>query len=285
MSLNAFSAARVPCVAVAPADGQRVRVGDASLAADRRRHGRLEHLGDARQRRTGVDAAHPRVDPDPPAPVRQQAQHLAIRWLVEGQGGRRGERAIVVPSLGVERERDHDGHGARLARDGDPVRLVDRTGDLGLVADLQHSLADRPEQGHVGQRVDLADRRVRPPADIGHDPDDRDAVEQRLADAGHRVGQPRPGHDAEDPDRSRNPGRGVGHDARRRLVGHEQIGHPPGLQRVPELVVLRARHAEDAGNALAAEGRRRGLRASHAPLDARPPNIAADLDVPGPRRG
>ena len=38
-------------LAVAPADGQGVSVGNRTLAADRGRHGRLQELGDGRQRR------------------------------------------------------------------------------------------------------------------------------------------------------------------------------------------------------------------------------------------
>ena len=75
-----------PLLAVTPADGQRVRVGDAPLAADRRRHRRLEHLGDGRQRGPGVDAAHPRVDPDPAAAGRRAGRRLAIGRLVERGG-------------------------------------------------------------------------------------------------------------------------------------------------------------------------------------------------------
>ena len=82
--------------------------------------------------------------------------------------------------------------------------------------------------------------------DVGDDADDRDAVEEGLADAGQGVGQSRAGHDGEDADRAGGPRRGVGHDAGRSLVGDQQVGNAAGLERVPELVVLGPGNAEDA---------------------------------------
>ena len=66
-------------LAVSPADGQGMGVGDAPLAADRRGHRRLEQLGDGGQRRAGVDAAQPGVDPDPSPAVGQVGQRPGRR--------------------------------------------------------------------------------------------------------------------------------------------------------------------------------------------------------------
>ena len=58
---------RGPCalLAVAPAHGQRMTVGNASLAADRGGHRGLQHLGDGGQGRAGIGTSQPGVDADP----------------------------------------------------------------------------------------------------------------------------------------------------------------------------------------------------------------------------
>ena len=91
--------------------------------------------------------------------------------------------------------------------------------------------------------------------------------------------RPGPGHDREGADRAGGARRGVGHDARRELVGDEQVRDAARLQRVPELVVLGTRDAEDAGDALARQRGGDGLGAGHLPLHARAPDEPAELDV------
>ncbi len=227
-----------PLRPVSPADGERVGVGDHPLAADRGRHRGLQDLRGARQRRADIRAAHPGIDPDPGPLVAQDGDRPAVRPLVErdGVGGR--DDPVVVPGLIEEVERQDHGHRPRLARAGHPEGVVDHRRDLRLVLDLVHDLADRPEQGGVGGRVDLEARGAGAAVDVGDDADDRDAVEQRLADPGHGVGQPGAGDHAEDADAARGPRRAVGHDAGRRLVGDEEVVQPRPLHGVPELVVL-----------------------------------------------
>ena len=124
-------------LAITPADGQRMGVGDAPLAADRRGHRRLEQLGDGGQRRPGVDASQPGIDSDPSPTVASDAP---------GPGRRRPRRTArgrgAVPAGRSPRPRAKRGTGSRRPTGpgspgrGDPERLEDRAGDLRLVADL-----------------------------------------------------------------------------------------------------------------------------------------------------
>ena len=64
--------------------------------------------------------------------------------------------------------------GPGLSRAGDAERLEDGPGNLRLVADGDHRLDDRAEQGLVGQPVHLADGRPGRPVDVRDDADDRE---------------------------------------------------------------------------------------------------------------
>ena len=136
------------------------------------------------------------------------------------------------------------------------------------MVDFDHVLDDRPDQLRAGERVDLADRGVRGAVDVGQEADDRNTVQEGFADARHRVGEAGTGDHAEDADMTSGARRGVGHHARGGFIGHEQVGNLPRLHRVPKLVVLSARNAENAPNPFAAERRRGRLSAGHAPLNA-----------------
>ena len=110
------------------------------------------------------------------------------------------------------------------------------------------------------------------------------AVEQGLADPGQRVGQPRTGDDREDADLAGGTGRRVGHHAGRSLVRDQQVGNRAGLERVPQLVVLGPRNAEDAAHALTRQRRGRRLGAGHLALNAGSPRDTGPARRP-PRPG
>src|SRR5262249_42464260 len=105
------------------------------------------------------------------------------------------------------------------------------------------------------------------PGHVADDTDHRHAVEQGLADAAQRVGQPGPGDDAEHARPAGAPGVAVGHGRRGELVGHQQVGQVLRLQGVPQLVLLGAGDAEDALGPFEQEGLDEGLGAGHPPVD------------------
>ena len=155
-------------------------------------------------------------------------QDPAVGGLVKRNGAGGRHRQVVVPDFDQKRIGDQHGHRARLAHPRGLERLEERPGDLRLVANLEEPLDDRADDRRVGKPVHLADRRTGRTIDVGDDADDRDAIEQGLADPGQCVGQPRARHHREDTDLARGPGRGVGHDAGRSLMGDQQIGNARG---------------------------------------------------------
>ena len=195
---------------------------------------------------------------------------------------------VVVPDLVIERERDQRRRPA-------PARRQPATRNAwkiapGISAWWRTSISrldDRPEDRGVGQPVHLADRGVGRAVDVGDDPDDRDAVVERLADAGHGVGQAR----ARARRRRRRPSPVARAEASAMTLAEaslrdQQVGDAAGLERVPELVVLGARDAEDAADALAGQRRRRrpGRRSSCPGRPRAGRTGRARRGRPGPRR-
>ncbi len=229
-----------------------------------------------------VDASQPGIDSYPLATVQQMRQDPAVRDLIKRNRAGGWHRQVVVPYFDQERIGDQHGHRARLAHPRGLKRLEEHPRDLGLVPNLEEPLDDRAHDRSVGKTVHLADRRTRRAIDIGDDPDDRNAIKERLADPGQCVGQPRTRHDRENADLARGTCRRVGHHAGRSLMRDQQIGNRAGLERVPQLVVLGPRNPEDAAHALARQCRRRRLGAGHLALHSGPSRIPAQLD---PRLG
>ena len=95
--------------------------------------------------------------------------------------------------------RDDDRDRARLAGHRQRERLPDRRGDLADVLDVEDALGHRLEQGDLVEAVDLEGPELLAVGDVADDGDERHGVEQRLADAGERVGDAGAGHDASTP--------------------------------------------------------------------------------------
>ena len=102
------------------------------------------------------------------------------------------------------------------------------------------------EQRDLVEAVDLERPVLFALGDVADDGDERDRIDQRLADAGERVGHAGSGHDAEHAGLAGRAGVAVGHRRRGELVRAEQVGQALRLHRVPEFVLLSAGDAVDA---------------------------------------
>ena len=268
-------------LAVTPANGEGMAVGDRAFTAYGGGDWGLEQLGDGGELRGGFGTTEAGIDADAGFFVGEAAEDLGVDGFVEGDGVWRRDALVKIPGHVVEGEGDDDGDRAGLAAAGDPERLVDGARDLGMVADFDHVLDDGAEDCSVVEGVNLADLGVGGAVDVGDDAHDGDAVEEGLADSGEGVGEAWAGDDAEDADASGDSGGGIGHDAGGGFVGDEEVRDAVGLEGVPELVILSAWDAEDAGDAFAGEGCGGGLGAGHLASNADAVGVFTDLDASG----
>ena len=186
--------------------------------------------------------------------------------------------AIVVPDLGVKRIRDHHGDRAGLAGSRRSERLEDAPGDLGLMVDLEDCLDDRPQDRRVGQPVDLADLALGPRSMSVMMPTIGMLSKSASPMPVMALVSPGPGTTEKTPTSPVTRAAASAMTLADDSCVTSRYGNSPGLQRVPELVVLGPGNAEDAADALAAEGCRRRLCAGHVSLDARSLGEAAKLD-------
>ena len=142
-------------------------------------------------------------------------------------------------------------------------RLAHGRRDFRLVADREDFLRHLLQQADLRQFVDLVRTVFVAAGHVADQADERDAVEQGLADAAERVGKPRTRHDRQDAWLPGAAGIAVGHGGCREFVRHQQVTQAARLHRVPELILLRPGDAEDALGALGKQGFHERFRAGH----------------------
>src|SRR5262249_21779929 len=152
--------------------------------------------------------------------------------VVPRYGNRRHRTAVIVAYFDEQVVRHNHADRAGFAGTGHAEGMTHGAGNLPRVLHMEDLLGHAAEDIHLRQRMDLEGMRVIAVGDIADDAHHRHTIEQRLADAGERVGQAWPRYDADHAGLAGASRVTVRHAGGGEFVRHEQVRQMFAFERV-----------------------------------------------------